>query len=84
MTTNGAFATGIATITNGGSADPGVVLDTWYPEPELGAASTTGTEILPDDDAALTGPAPEEGVIVLIGRGMTAEVLERSWRRFGA
>lgn len=50
MTTNGAFATGIATITNGGSADPGVVLDTWYPEPELGAASTTGTEILSDDD----------------------------------
>ena len=41
-------------------------------------------EILPDDDAALAGPAPEEGVIVLIGRGMTAETLERSWRRFGA
>lgn len=41
-------------------------------------------EILPDDDAALAGPAPEEGVIVLIGRGMTAETLERSWRHFGA
>ncbi|MDY6807550.1 MAG: 2,3,4,5-tetrahydropyridine-2,6-dicarboxylate N-succinyltransferase, partial [Actinomycetota bacterium] len=35
MTTNGAFATGIATVTNGGSADPGVVLDVWFPEPEL-------------------------------------------------
>ena len=41
-------------------------------------------EILPDDDAALAGPAPEEGVIVLIGRGIDAERLALSWRRFGA
>lgn len=41
-------------------------------------------EILPDDNDALAGPPPEEGVIVLIGRGMDADRLARSWRRFGA
>ena len=40
-------------------------------------------EILPDDDSALAGPAPEEGVIVLIGRNMDAATLTRSWRLFG-
>ncbi len=37
-------------------------------------------EILPE---TLAGPAPEEGVIVLIGRNFDAEMLERSWARFG-
>lgn len=41
-------------------------------------------EILPDGDGALAGPPPEEGVIVLIGRGLDADRLARSWRRFGA
>lgn len=41
-------------------------------------------EILPVDNYALAGPPPEEGVIVLIGRGMDADRLARSWRRFGA
>ncbi|WP_207101652.1 CobW family GTP-binding protein [Paracoccus shandongensis] len=41
-------------------------------------------EILPDDNTALAGPPPEEGVIVLIGRFMDADRLARSWRRFGA
>ena len=41
-------------------------------------------EILPEDNHALAGPPPEEGVIVLIGRGIDADRLGRSWRRFGA
>lgn len=41
-------------------------------------------EILPDDDGALVGPAPEEGVIVLIGRHIDEDALRRSWGRFGA
>ncbi|QBX33890.1 GTP-binding protein [Paracoccus liaowanqingii] len=41
-------------------------------------------EILPERDAWLSGPAPEEGMIVLIGRNLDGELLERSWRRFGA
>lgn len=41
-------------------------------------------EILPEDDASLAGPSPEEGMIVLIGRNIDSDLLERSWRRFGA
>ena len=41
-------------------------------------------EILPDDDSALAGPAPEEGTIVLIGRNIDAATLARSWQVFGA
>ena len=40
-------------------------------------------EILPDSDSVLAGPAPEEGMIVLIGRNMDAGILARSWRLFG-
>ncbi len=50
MTTNGAFATGIATVTNGGSADPGVVLDVWFPSPHLGSPATSETATLSGDD----------------------------------
>ena len=50
MTTNGASAIGIATVTNGGSADPGVVLDTWFPAPTLGVAEATETVELSADD----------------------------------
>ncbi|MGV9671217.1 2,3,4,5-tetrahydropyridine-2,6-dicarboxylate N-succinyltransferase [Gordonia sp. NPDC003504] len=46
MTNNGAHAVGIATVTNGGSGDPGLVLDVWFPEPALGAEGQSGTEIL--------------------------------------
>ncbi|MGC4932983.1 2,3,4,5-tetrahydropyridine-2,6-dicarboxylate N-succinyltransferase [Gordonia sp. DT30] len=49
MTNNGAHAVGIATVTNGGSADPGVVLDVWFPEPQLGTNGHNGTTILDDD-----------------------------------
>lgn len=41
-------------------------------------------EILPEEDEALAGPVPEEGVIVLIGRNIDGNALERSWKRFGA
>ncbi|MBW7922664.1 MAG: GTP-binding protein [Rubellimicrobium sp.] len=41
-------------------------------------------EILPEDDATLAGPPPEEGVLVLIGRNIDEELLRRSWDRFGA
>lgn len=37
-------------------------------------------EILPEGE----GPAPEEGVIVLIGRNIDEDLLARSWARFGA
>ncbi len=50
MTTNGASAIGIATVTNGGSADPGVVLDTWFPSPTLGVVDTTETVELSIED----------------------------------
>jgi len=40
-------------------------------------------EILPDDDSLLTGPAPQEGVIVLIGRNIDTATLARSWHLFG-
>ena len=50
MTTNGAFATGIATVTNGGSADPGAVLDVWFPELELDSPTQTETVTLDGDD----------------------------------
>ena len=41
-------------------------------------------EILPEEDGALGGPAPEEGVIVLIGRNVDDGALARSWAIFGA
>lgn len=50
MTTNGALATGIATLTNGGSPDSGTVLDVWFPAPELDSPTTTGTARLDGDD----------------------------------
>ncbi|QTI67852.1 2,3,4,5-tetrahydropyridine-2,6-dicarboxylate N-succinyltransferase [Gordonia sp. L191] len=53
MTNNGAHAVGIATVTNGGSADPGVILDVWFPEPQLGTSEQSGTTIL--DDTATPG-----------------------------
>ena len=37
-------------MTNGGSADPGVVLDVWYPDPELATPDLADTKILEGDD----------------------------------
>lgn len=54
-------------MTNGGSADPGVVLDVWYPDPELGASEHAETTELSDADTpselrALTGVDAVRGV----------------------
>lgn len=38
-------------------------------------------EILPAPQDASAGPAPEDDIIVLIGRGMDESTLARSWRR---
>jgi 2,3,4,5-tetrahydropyridine-2-carboxylate N-succinyltransferase len=56
---------GLATI-----ADDGTVLDAWFPTPELGAYSPSGTTRLSADDvadefAALAGPDPDRGVEVV-------------------
>ena len=56
---------GLATI-----ADDGTVLDAWFPTPELGAYSPSGTTRLSPDDiadelAALAGPDPDRGVEVV-------------------
>ena len=62
---------GLATIT-----DDGTVLDAWFPEPELGAYSPSGTTRLgaddvPDEYAALSGPDPDRGVEVVAIRTVT-------------
>lgn len=56
---------GLATI-----ADDGTVLDAWFPTPELGAYSPSGTTRLSPDDvadefAALAGPDTDRGVEVV-------------------
>ncbi len=62
---------GLATI-----ADDGTVLDAWFPDPELGAYSPSGTTRLsaddvPDEFAALAGPDPDRGVEVVAIRTVT-------------
>ncbi len=52
--------------------------------PVIFALANPMPEILPEEDEALAGPVPEEGVIVLIGRNIDGNALERSWKRFGA
>ncbi|MEP9398941.1 CobW family GTP-binding protein [Mesorhizobium sp. KR2-14] len=39
-------------------------------------------EILPEPEGADRGPAPQDDIIVLIGRGMDEKLLARSWERF--
>ena len=62
---------GLATI-----AGDGTVLDAWFPDPELGAYSPSGTTRLsaddaPDNLAALSGPDPDRGVEVVPIRTVT-------------
>ncbi|GAB10618.1 tetrahydrodipicolinate N-succinyltransferase [Gordonia araii NBRC 100433] len=62
MSNQGAFAVGIATI-----ADDDTVLDTWFPEPELGVVSSSGTKVLdgadvPETLAPLVGTDADRGV----------------------
>lgn len=70
----GATAVGIANVTTGG-----VVLDTWYPEPALGAATETGTVVLtgadaPAELAALTGDDADRGVTRVAVRTSIADL----------
>jgi len=66
VSNQGAFAVGIATIVNEGDG-AGSVLDTWYPGPELGIVSSSGTKVLADADvppelAPLVGVDADRGV----------------------
>lgn len=68
VSAQGASAIGIANITTSG-----VVLDTWYPSPELGEFDTTGTTRLtgsdiPSELADLVGPDEARGVDVVAVR----------------
>ena len=72
----GAQAAGLATITAAG-----VVLDTWFPRPALGAHAHAGTVRLADADApaelaALTGPDPRRGVAMVAVRTTISSLAE--------
>ena len=65
---------GLATI-----ADDGTVLDAWFPDPELGAYSPSGTTWLnagdaPDELAGLCGPDTDRGVQVVAIRTVIADL----------
>lgn len=86
--TTGAVAAGLATVTSDGT-----VLDTWFPAPELVAASTAdlgpaGTERLDDARAAellgnavlkATGPDPVREVEVVAVRTVIASSTTSRW-----
>ncbi len=68
---------GLATVT-----DDGTVLDTWFPDPELGAYGPSGTTRLsaddaPDEFAALAGPDPDRGVEVVAVRTVIAALEDK-------
>ncbi|QKT07864.1 2,3,4,5-tetrahydropyridine-2,6-dicarboxylate N-succinyltransferase [Gordonia sp. X0973] len=74
MSTQGAFAVGIATVT-----DTDTVLDTWFPAPELGVASETGTTVLSGNDvpaelADLVGSDELRGVRTVAVRTSIADL----------
>ncbi|MEV0686181.1 2,3,4,5-tetrahydropyridine-2,6-dicarboxylate N-succinyltransferase [Nocardia sp. NPDC050378] len=73
MSTQGASAVGIATITSDGT-----VLDTWYPSPELGEFTETGSQRLDAADAPefadLLGPDEARGVEVVAVRTTIADL----------
>jgi 2,3,4,5-tetrahydropyridine-2-carboxylate N-succinyltransferase len=67
----------LATIT-----EDGTVLDTWFPDPELGAYSPSGTSRLsvaevPDDLAALAGPDSARGVETVVVRTVIADLSDK-------
>ena len=68
---------GLATVT-----DDGTVLDAWFPDPELGAYSPSGTarlsaEEAPDEFAALAGPDHDRGVEVVAVRTVIAALEDK-------
>ncbi|PND56337.1 2,3,4,5-tetrahydropyridine-2,6-dicarboxylate N-succinyltransferase [Mycobacterium sp. ENV421] len=72
-----AAGVGLATIT-----EDGTVLDTWFPDPELGAYSPSGSTRLsvaevPDDLAAATGPDPARGVETIVVRTVIADLNDK-------
>ncbi|WP_396927114.1 2,3,4,5-tetrahydropyridine-2,6-dicarboxylate N-succinyltransferase [Mycolicibacterium sp.] len=72
-----AAGVGLATIT-----EDGTVLDTWFPDPELGAYSPSGSTRLsvaevPDDLAALAGPDPARGVETIVVRTVIADLNDK-------
>jgi len=73
-TVTSAAAFGLATV-----AGDGTVLDAWFPDPELGAYSPSGTTVLSADDAggelgALAGPDLDRGVDVVEIRTVIADL----------
>jgi 2,3,4,5-tetrahydropyridine-2-carboxylate N-succinyltransferase len=75
---------GLATVT-----DDGTVLDAWFPDPELGAYSPSGTarlsaEEAPDEFAALAGPDPDRGVEVVAVRTVIAALEDKPADTFDA
>jgi len=76
-TVTSAAAFGLATI-----AGNGTVLDAWFPDPELGAYSPSGTAVLSPDESggelgALAGPDPDRGVDVVEIRTVIAELADK-------
>ncbi|MFC9996722.1 2,3,4,5-tetrahydropyridine-2,6-dicarboxylate N-succinyltransferase [Nocardia sp. NPDC127526] len=75
MSTQGAVAVGLATITENGT-----VLDTWYPYPELGDFAETGTQRLDASDveyakfAELAGTDKERRVELVVVRTTIADL----------
>ncbi|GAY16174.1 2,3,4,5-tetrahydropyridine-2,6-dicarboxylate N-succinyltransferase [Mycobacterium sp. shizuoka-1] len=72
-----AAGVGLATIT-----EDGTVLDTWFPDPELGAYSPSGSTILtaddaPEDLAAAAGADPARGVRTVVVRTVIADLAEK-------
>jgi 2,3,4,5-tetrahydropyridine-2,6-dicarboxylate N-succinyltransferase len=68
---------GLATV-----AGDGTVLDAWFPDPELGAYSPSGTALLTHDDiagelGALAGPDPDRGVDVVAIRTVIADLADK-------
>lgn len=72
-----AAGVGLATIT-----EDGTVLDVWFPDPELGAYSPSGSTRLsvaevPDDLAAVAGPDPARGVETIVVRTVIEDLSDK-------
>nr|WP_323055593.1 2,3,4,5-tetrahydropyridine-2,6-dicarboxylate N-succinyltransferase [Mycobacterium pinniadriaticum] len=72
-----AAGVGLATIT-----EDGTVLDTWFPDPELGAYSPSGSTRLsaddaPEDLAALAGTDAARGVETVVVRTVIADLADK-------
>ncbi|MCX2930745.1 2,3,4,5-tetrahydropyridine-2,6-dicarboxylate N-succinyltransferase [Mycobacterium sp. CVI_P3] len=76
-TVTSAAGVGLATIT-----EDGTVLDTWFPDPELGAYSPSGSTRLsaddaPEDLAALAGTDAARGVETVVVRTVIADLADK-------